>query len=254
MAAQHRKADEDWMDVRKKSWFRPYYATIEKDINNIASKNSFKNGGELKIFGIAGCPKYSKSTKYEWTALLEDLDAAINKGSLHFRPTCSRIEFEELDELVGEWVSRPGKNRFAIIASCPSQIGDDTTIMDQVIKAMADYDNVHIMFATQGDGVSTLYEKASVSQAIEAAEPHQPTCNIDALTGNWTVYWENGTSYANTVSHGCFTTYGDNYQLKNTSPVSFVWPDGTQQSVTAFDGNTVVWKTSGGDKIKWVRA
>jgi len=158
--------DDERIDVRRKPWYRSYYATIEKSINNWQGKESFQTGeGEIKVFGIEGCLEHSISTRYEWFALIEDLDAAANKGSLKYRPSSSRIKLGEIDELVVNWATREGTNRHAIIASCPSRIDNDNTIMEQVTESMAKYDNVQILFATQNDGVSTLYKKVVYTEA-----------------------------------------------------------------------------------------
>ena len=50
---------------------------------------------------------------------------------LPLRPLWSQVRFEDLEDEI-EWAEKEGKQRVVIICSCPSQIGNDRTIMRQV--------------------------------------------------------------------------------------------------------------------------
>ena len=73
----------------------------------------------------------------EWNCLDEDTHKALRsktyKGSLKKCPNMSRIDLEDLREMIEE-AEQDMKKIHVIIASCPAQIGDDPTIMDQVYK------------------------------------------------------------------------------------------------------------------------
>lgn len=69
------------------------------------------------------------------------------------------------------------------------------------------------------------------------------TTTLSLSSGNWTVRWEDERWEHITLEHGRFTIFGETYELRHTSPPSFLWSDGTEQTMHAFDGNTITWTT-----------
>ena len=96
------------------------------------------------MFGIEGDVEYGLRTRYEWTALQEDCDIAVRQGRLKYRPTFLRSKFEDMSEEIGEWLSKEGKVRYGVMASCPSRIGDDTKIMEKVRKFCSGFENISV--------------------------------------------------------------------------------------------------------------
>ena len=74
-------------------------------------------------------------------------------------------------------------------------------------------------------------------------------------TGNWRATLVSGRDYYADVNvvNGQFSTGGHLYTLRNTDPVSFVWADGTVQTLEKFEDRTITWKTtnSGYPTIFW---
>ena len=73
---------------------------------------------------------------------------------------------------------------------------------------------------------------------------------------HWQIRWLSGeTQNVDVDQRGRFQVYGDMYQLRQTSPASFVWADGTVQTVERFNGDTIVWRTTHADyrHIFWDR-
>ena len=120
--------------MRLEKWYIPLLQSITDKINALASKRSFqRNGGEIMLVGVEGDILYGARTKYEWLALIEDIDRGVKVGVLKHRPKNRRFRFpEDFEEEVSDWAAKKGKHRVAIICSCPSRLGDDTAIMEQV--------------------------------------------------------------------------------------------------------------------------
>ena len=116
--------------MRLEKWYIPLLQSITDKINALASKRSFqRNGGEIMLVGVEGDVLYGARTKYEWLALIEDIDRGVKVGVLKHRPKNRRFRFpEDFEEEVSDWAAKKGKHRVAIICSCPSRLGDDTTI------------------------------------------------------------------------------------------------------------------------------
>ena len=134
MAASKFVMDPDFIDVRLEKWYIPLLQSITDKINALASKRSFqRNGGEIMLVGVEGDILYGARTKYEWLALIEDIDRGVKVGVLKHRPKNRRFRFpEDFEEEVSDWAAKKGKHRVAIICSCPSRLGDETAIMEQV--------------------------------------------------------------------------------------------------------------------------
>ena len=76
----------------------------------------------------------------------------------------------DLQEAVS-WVTK-NPNRVVMICSCPSQIGDDKTIMDQVEQMCRGNDNIELTFSrSENLDASLLGEGAVESRANESARP-----------------------------------------------------------------------------------
>ena len=149
----------DVINVRLEPWYERYLQAIETQIENICSKKSFiANGGKIRVLGIEGCADFGKRTRDEWTALIEDLDRGFRADTLHCRPSSSRVPLDELLEAL-EWSQKP--HRHIIIASCPSQVGDNMNVMDQVKVMCGEYDNVSFGFSSAGNLASTLYANST---------------------------------------------------------------------------------------------
>ena len=146
------------INVREELWYARYYATNEATLNNLIRKNP---NVRIKMIGIQGCLDFGKRTRCEWTALQEDINQTVASGKIHTKPKWSSIDFEDLVEEV-EWAAKD-KNRVVIICSCPSQIGEDTTIMQQVKDTLAGNARVELTFSEADNGASSLFQSMSIS-------------------------------------------------------------------------------------------
>ena len=102
-------------------------------------------------------------------------------------------------------------------------------------------------------GVEPIVEPVAAEQAKDAA----PFSHKDSRL--WQIRWENGQTAQAQLADGQLSMHGSMYQLLPTTPISFVWGDGTVQSVESAtlgeDGRTtIVWTTTQGaalGKITW---
>ena len=78
---------------------------------------------------------------HERPPIQEDLDQGFQDGKLVERPKPLRIALEDLQEEL-EWVTRAGKVRYIIVASCPARIDENFDVMDQVKEMCAEYDDL----------------------------------------------------------------------------------------------------------------
>ena len=63
--------------------------------------------------------------------------------------------------------------------------------------------------------------------------------------GYWTVRWASGATEAITLRDGCFSVYGEDYEIQVAEGrYFFEWGDGTVQTLVAFDGRTITWVTT----------
>lgn len=81
-------------------------------------------------------------------------------------------------------------------------------------------------------------------------------------SGRWRVEWASGMTENITLRHGRFTVFNINYQLRDTTPLSFTWNGGVAfgrravvQTLLSYDGTTIVWTTDSPDypHITWER-
>ena len=62
--------------------------------------------------------------------------------------------------------------------------------------------------------------------------------------GYWTVRWASGATARITLRDGCFSVYGQDYEIEAAGLHFFEWGDGTVQTLVAFDGSTITWLTT----------
>jgi len=100
------------------------------------------------------------------------------------------IEFQDLSEEL-EWANRK-PHRKIIICSCPSQIGDDQTIMAQVDAMCQGNANVELTYSSTETTTSHLFENMRISDgaakqggAAEQAAPAPVPGSVDILNGRW---------------------------------------------------------------------
>ena len=160
MAAPVFVQDPDFIDVRKESWYIPLLQSVTDKINAIASKKSFqREGGEVMLVGVEGDVAWGARTKYEWLAVIEDIDRGVKAGIIKLRPKSRRFCFpEDFEEEVSDWASKKGKRRIALICSCPSRLGDDMTIMAQVEEAASEFDNIECCWSRAGNLADKIFE------------------------------------------------------------------------------------------------
>ncbi len=63
-------------------------------------------------------------------------------------------------------------------------------------------------------------------------------------TRDWTCRWENGSTATVQLRDGEWSLWGHTYHLRDETPISFVWSDGTVQTVEEWDGHTITWTTT----------
>eukprot|EP01050_Picozoa_sp_SAG11_P026873 SAG11_NODE_6595_length_1281_cov_5.369712_1_plen_216_part_00 len=166
-------ADPEFIDVRKESWYPALLQSTSDQVNTTVFKTSFQeNRGEILLVGIEGDVEHGKRTKYEWLALLEDIDRGVTKGVVKLRPKSRRVTLEDFEEEVADWATRKGKHRVVIICSCPCRLGDDLTIMEQVETLAAGYDNIRCCWSRAGNLADVIFEPGVVARGGGAADLH----------------------------------------------------------------------------------
>merc|ERR1712072_176675 len=89
-----------------------------------------------------------------------------------------------------------------------------------------------------------------VSSSAAAQEPRAQVRKAISLDGDWTIHWENGETAAVTVAAGRFVVFGHPYELSNTAPPTFKWPDGTAQTAIEVEATasgtlqSITWTTT----------
>jgi hypothetical protein len=118
------------------------------------------------LVGVEGDVAWGARTKYEWLALIEDIDRGVKAGIIKLRPKSKRFSFPgDFEEEVSDWASKKGKRRIALICSCPSRLGDDTTTMVQVEEAASEFDNIECCWSRAGNLADKIFEAGSVPGA-----------------------------------------------------------------------------------------
>ena len=86
MARGAKGYDDPWLTGR----YHP--RSVTDTINGIVKKKSFqREGGEVLLVGIEGDVTYGQRTKYEWLALVEDIDRGVATGVILHRPKNKRV-------------------------------------------------------------------------------------------------------------------------------------------------------------------
>ena len=65
-------------------WYPRYFQSNVTVLNNAARK---KKSVKVKMIGLQGCLTYGVRTRFEWTALTEDINEGCEKGKIHVRPS-----------------------------------------------------------------------------------------------------------------------------------------------------------------------
>ena len=156
------------IDVRNEAWYMRYFNVNESALNNLRRKNA---NTAIKMVGIQGDLQYGLRTRHEWTCLQEDINQSIAQGKIRGRPMWSQIDFKDLKEEL-KWAQKsswwggmrraPSTKRAIIVCSCPSQIGNDKTIMRQVEKICEGRSNVELTFSEAGNASSELFVNMSI--------------------------------------------------------------------------------------------
>jgi hypothetical protein len=86
------------------------------------------------------------------------------------------------------------------------------------------------------------YESTWKYRNLQVMRSEQFFSHLD--TRRWQMRWPASPTTAQVrLRYGRFVVCGIEYQLQDTDPVSFSWPDGTRQSVHTFDGQRITWRT-----------
>jgi hypothetical protein len=94
-----------------------------------------------------------------------------------------------------------------------------------------------------------------VSSSAAAQEPRAQVRKAISLDGDWTIHWESGETAAVTVASGRFFVFGHPYELSNTAPPTFTWPDGTVQTAIEVEAERITWTTTlDAERIIWKKA
>ena len=155
--------------LKSEGWYVRYLQSVTDTLAAIAVK--FPNA-RIRVVGVQpdNHKQYGARTRMEFHLLERDILKALRSGtSLQMKePEMLRVKLEYLQQEI----DAANKDEDAIqlvIASCPSQIGDDKTIMDQVKKMVgsgAGHRAVTCCFSYDGNIVSTL-EKVEQGPGIK---------------------------------------------------------------------------------------
>jgi len=148
--------------LRREGWYLRYVQSVSDSLSSLSSKFP---SARIKVIGVKpdNHAQYGARTRLEFKLLEHDLLKALRSGtSLKMNePEMQRVKLEYLQDEIDK-ANQDEEAMQIVIASCPSQIGDDNTIMDQV-RAMvgtgAGHRAVTCCFSHEGNVVSTL-EKA----------------------------------------------------------------------------------------------
>ena len=69
-------------NVREEGWFPRYFAQNETALMNAFRRNS---NVKIRMVGIQGCLTFGTATRYEWTALTEDINSTVKSGAIKVR-------------------------------------------------------------------------------------------------------------------------------------------------------------------------
>ena len=145
-------------EVRAEGWYAEYFGQVTSTLESTQLKYP---EAELIIVGIEpdNHPQYGARTRMEWLCLDEDIHTALRsndyKGRLKKAPRMNRVPLEDLQQMIKE-AQRNKKKRHLIIASCPSRIGDDGTIMNQVNQMVTGKEAVSICYSYAGNAASQV--------------------------------------------------------------------------------------------------
>ena len=150
-------------ELRAEDWYGRYFQAVTEAITEQSRKYP---KARIKILGVQpdNHDTYGARTRLEWTCLQEDTNDALReqekrKMKKQFKePEFQRVYFEHLQEEIDK-AKQDEKKTQLIIASCPSQIGDDDQIMQQVEAMVGSSLAVTKCFSYYGNAASMMDEK-----------------------------------------------------------------------------------------------
>ena len=150
-------------ELRAEDWYGRYFQAVTEAITEQSRKYP---KARIKILGVQpdNHDHYGARTRLEWTCLQEDTNDALReqekrKMKKQFKePEFQRVYFEHLQEEIDK-AKQDEKKTQLIIASCPSQIGDDDQIMQQVEAMVGSSLAVTKCFSYYGNAASMMDEK-----------------------------------------------------------------------------------------------
>ena len=143
--------------MRKEKWYGRYLQTVT---NTLEEATRRKPDARIKVVGIEpnNHDTYGARTRMEFNAVEIDILAAKRQGAeckieeleMH------RIQFKYLQSEIAAANNSDGKIHL-IIASCPSQLGHDKTIMKQVTAMIGNSSAVDKCYSQVGNVASAIF-------------------------------------------------------------------------------------------------
>ena len=145
--------------VRAESWYPRYLQSVT---DAYATARKKYPGARIKVAGVIpdNHTVYGARTRLEFICLEQDILQALRAGTLTDieEPEMTRVRFQHLRADIDD-ANANEESMHLLIASCPSRIGDDETVMQKVTE-MAGCGPGHractIRFSKQGNVASTL--------------------------------------------------------------------------------------------------
>ncbi len=158
--------------MRAEEWY-PRYVQSVCDMY-ASTMRKFPNK-RIQLLGIQpdNHPVFGARTRMEWQCLEKDILRALRAGSTTKidEPEMKRIKFKFLAREIAEVNNKADQNHL-IIASCPSRLGDDATVMDKVEAMVGSSSAIDICFSREGNVASILQE-----QGVFGVEHKTPLSN-----------------------------------------------------------------------------
>ena len=153
--------------LRSEGWYVRYLQSVT---DTLAAINKKYPHARIKVVGVMpdNHAQFGARTRMEFNLLEQDILKALRSGtSLQMEePEMQRVKLEFLQKEIDE-ANKDEDATQLIIASCPSQIGKDNTIMEQV-KTMVGTGKGHraatCCFSYEGNVVSTLEKTNDITQ------------------------------------------------------------------------------------------
>ena len=143
--------------MRQEKWYSRYLQTVT---NSLEEANRKKPDARIKVLGIQpnNHEEYGARTRIEFNAIEMDILKALRTHAVNKikEPEMMRIKFEYLQSEIDAANNSDGKIHL-IIASCPSQLGDDKTIMEQVTAMIGTSTAVDKCYSQAGNVASVIF-------------------------------------------------------------------------------------------------